>query len=60
MATVEVSREGELRLHRVDVAFEEGYGLVNPLTVKKQIEGGIAWGYRKFIKPIKMSGLFGG
>ena len=45
VATVEVSREGQLRLHRVDVAFEEGYGLVNPLTVKKQIEGGIAWGY---------------
>jgi len=22
--------------------------------------GGVAWGYRKFIKPIKMSGLLGG
>ena len=43
--TVEVTRRGQLRLHRVDVAFDEGYGLVNPLTVRKQIEGGIAWGY---------------
>ena len=43
--TVEVTRRGQLRLHRVDVAFEEGYGVVNPLTVRKQIEGGITWGY---------------
>jgi isoquinoline 1-oxidoreductase beta subunit len=43
--TLEVSRRGQLRLHRVDVAFEEGYGLVHPLSVRKQIEGGIAWGY---------------
>jgi isoquinoline 1-oxidoreductase beta subunit len=43
--TIEVTRRGQLKLHRVDVAFEEGYGLVNPLTVRKQIEGGIAWGY---------------
>ena len=43
--TVEVTRPGQLRLHRVDVAFEEGYGVVNPLTVRKQIEGGIVWGY---------------
>jgi isoquinoline 1-oxidoreductase beta subunit len=45
VATVEVTRRGQLRLHRMDVAFEEGYGIVNPLTVRKQIEGGIAWGY---------------
>ena len=25
--------------------FEEGFSLVNPLTVRKQIEGQIAWGY---------------
>ncbi len=29
----------------VDVAFDEGFGLVNPLTVRKQVEGQIAWGY---------------
>ena len=29
----------------MDVAFDEGFGLVNPLTVRKQIEGQIAWGY---------------
>ncbi len=43
--TVEVSRAGQLRLHRVDVAFDEGFSLVNPLSVRKQIEGQIAWGY---------------
>jgi isoquinoline 1-oxidoreductase beta subunit len=43
--TVEVNRRGQLRLHRVDVAFDEGFSLVNPLSVKKQIEGQIAWGY---------------
>jgi isoquinoline 1-oxidoreductase beta subunit len=45
VATIEITRRGQLRLHRMDAAFEEGYGLVNPLTVRKQIEGGIAWGY---------------
>ncbi len=43
--TVEVTRRGQLRLHRVDAVFEEGFSLVNPLTVRKQIEGQIAWGY---------------
>ncbi len=43
--TVEVTRRGQVRLHRADVAFEEGFGLVHPLTVRKQIEGQIAWGY---------------
>lgn len=43
--TVEVTRRGQVRLHRVDVAFEEGFGVVNPLAVRKQIEGQIAWGY---------------
>jgi isoquinoline 1-oxidoreductase beta subunit len=32
-----------VQLERVDVVFEEGYGLVNPLSVRKQIEGQIAW-----------------
>ena len=43
--TVSVSREGRVRLERVDVAHETGFGLVNPLSVKKQIEGQITWFY---------------
>ena len=43
--TVEVTRQGRLRLHRVDVAFDQGFSLVNPLSVKKQIEGQAHWGY---------------
>ena len=43
--TLEVSRRGQVRLHRVDIAFDSGFTLVNPLTVRKQIEGQIAWGY---------------
>jgi isoquinoline 1-oxidoreductase beta subunit len=43
--TVSVSRQGKVRLERVDVAHETGFGLVNPLSVKKQIEGQIVWFY---------------
>ncbi len=43
--TVSISKQGEVRLLRVDVAHEEGFGLINPLTVKKQIEGQIVWFY---------------
>jgi len=43
--TVAISRQGEVRLQRVDVAHEEGFGLVNPLSVRKQIEGQIVWFY---------------
>ncbi len=43
--TVSVSREGKVRLERVDVAHETGFGLVNPLSVRKQIEGQITWFY---------------
>jgi isoquinoline 1-oxidoreductase beta subunit len=43
--TVSVSRKGQVRLERVDVAHETGFGLVNPLSVKKQIEGQIVWFY---------------
>ena len=43
--TVEVSRQGQIRLHRVDMAFDEGFSFVNRLSVKKQIEGQISWGY---------------
>ncbi len=40
-----LSPEGEVRLLRVDIAHDEGFGLVNPLSVRKQIEGQIPWFY---------------
>jgi len=43
--TVSISKAGVLKLERVDVAHETGFGLYNPLSVKKQIEGQIAWFY---------------
>jgi isoquinoline 1-oxidoreductase beta subunit len=43
--TVSISKNGVLKLERVDVAHETGFGLVNPLSVKKQIEGQIGWFY---------------
>jgi isoquinoline 1-oxidoreductase beta subunit len=43
--TVSVTREGKVKLERVDVAHDAGFGLVNPLSVKKQIEGQITWFY---------------
>lgn len=43
--TVSVSREGVVRLERVDVALDQGFSLINPLSVKKQIEGQIIWFY---------------
>jgi isoquinoline 1-oxidoreductase beta subunit len=43
--TVSVSRSGKVRVERVDVAHDTGFGLVNPLSVKKQIEGQIVWFY---------------
>jgi isoquinoline 1-oxidoreductase beta subunit len=42
--TVEVTRRGQVRLHRVDIVFDQGFSFVNPLTVRKQIEGQMAWG----------------
>jgi isoquinoline 1-oxidoreductase beta subunit len=47
--TVSVSRDGKVKLERVDVAHETGFGLVNPLSVKKQIEGQITWFYNDAI-----------
>jgi len=44
VVTVSVSRAGLLRLERVDVVFDEGFSFVNPLSVRKQIEGQVAWG----------------
>ena len=43
VVTVSMSRGGLLRLERVDVVFDEGFSFVNPLSVRKQIEGQIAW-----------------
>ena len=43
--TVSVSPAGLVRLERVDIAHETGFGLVNPLSVKKQLEGQITWFY---------------
>jgi isoquinoline 1-oxidoreductase beta subunit len=43
--TVSISREGTVRLERVDIAQDTGFSLVNPLSVKKQLEGQITWFY---------------
>jgi isoquinoline 1-oxidoreductase beta subunit len=43
VVTVSVSKQGLPRLERVDCVFDEGFTLVNPLSVRKQIEGQIAW-----------------
>lgn len=45
VSTVQVTKSGELKLLRVDTAFDEGFSYINPLAVRKQIEGGIEWGY---------------
>jgi isoquinoline 1-oxidoreductase beta subunit len=41
---VEVTKRGQVKVHRVDVVFDTGFSLINPLTVRKNIEGQIAWG----------------
>lgn len=43
--TVSISKQGDVRVLRVDIAHEEGFGLVNPLSVRKQIEGQVTWFY---------------
>ncbi|HEY6988878.1 MAG TPA: molybdopterin cofactor-binding domain-containing protein, partial [Bryobacteraceae bacterium] len=43
VVTVSISRGGLLRLERVDVVFDEGFSFINPLAVRKQIEGQVAW-----------------
>jgi isoquinoline 1-oxidoreductase beta subunit len=43
VVTVSLTRAGLLKLERVDVVFDQGFSLVNPLSVRKQIEGQIAW-----------------
>jgi isoquinoline 1-oxidoreductase beta subunit len=42
---VSLSRDGKVKLERVDIAHDTGFGLVNPLSVKKQLEGQIIWFY---------------
>ena len=42
VARVSVTRQGELAVERVDVAFDTGPFLVNPLTVERQIEMQVA------------------
>ena len=37
--TVSISKQGALRLERVDMAHEEGFGLVNPLSVQETARG---------------------
>jgi isoquinoline 1-oxidoreductase beta subunit len=43
--TVELTKRGQLRLHRADVVFEQGFAFMHPLSVRKQVEGQIAWAY---------------
>jgi isoquinoline 1-oxidoreductase beta subunit len=43
VATVSVTRSGQAHLERVDIVFDQGFSLVNPLSVRKQIEGQIAF-----------------
>ena len=43
IAEVSVSTDGELTVHRVDVAFDSGYA-INPDGVRAQLEGGILFG----------------
>jgi isoquinoline 1-oxidoreductase beta subunit len=43
VVTVSLTRGGVLRLERVDAVFDEGFSFINPLSVRKQIEGQIAW-----------------
>src|SRR5437867_5141919 len=41
---VEVTKRGQVKDHRADIVFDQGFSLVNPLTVRKNVEGQIAWG----------------
>jgi isoquinoline 1-oxidoreductase subunit beta len=43
VVTASVTRGGAVRVERVDVVFDEGFSFVNPLSVRKQIEGQLAW-----------------
>jgi isoquinoline 1-oxidoreductase beta subunit len=43
-ARVTVDQRGTLRIERVDIAFESGLSLINPVAVDQQLRGQIAWG----------------
>jgi isoquinoline 1-oxidoreductase beta subunit len=43
--TISIGHDGKVKLMRVDIAHDRGFGLVNPLAVKKQLEGQITWFY---------------
>jgi isoquinoline 1-oxidoreductase subunit beta len=43
VVTVSVSRAGLVKLERVDTVFDQGFSFINPLSVRKQIEGQLAW-----------------
>ena len=45
VVTISISKSGQLRLERVDCVFDDGFSLVNRLSVRKQIEGQIAWAF---------------
>jgi isoquinoline 1-oxidoreductase subunit beta len=45
VVTISLSKRGQLRLERVDCVFDQGFSLVNPLSVRKQLEGQIAWAF---------------
>jgi isoquinoline 1-oxidoreductase beta subunit len=48
--TVSITPDGKLKLERVDIAHETGFSLVNPLSVKKQLEGQVVWFYNDAMK----------
>ena len=43
VATVSVSNQGSLKVEKVDVVFEQGYALINPEIVDRQMRGQVAW-----------------
>jgi CO/xanthine dehydrogenase Mo-binding subunit len=45
VCTISIGRRGDVHLERVDIAHEEGFSLINPNAVRKQLEGQIAWFY---------------
>ncbi len=44
VALVSVTKQGSARVLRSDIAMDTGFSAVNPLAVKKQLEGGVYWG----------------
>ena len=44
VALVAVTKQGSARVLRSDITMDAGFSAVNPLAVKKQLEGGVYWG----------------